>query len=222
MQLTSKQLTDAAAISTKAAELWIRPINKSLAACDIRTPSQAAMWIAQCGHESGGFARLVESLNYSPEGLLSTWPSRYGLHGSSRFGMSGIARTHGRSNSKPADERAIANFVYGDRLGNDGPDDGWNYRGRGLIQVTGKDNYRECGLWMRLPLVAHPELLEDREAAALSTAWYWQTRGLLGVSDVAEATKRINGGTNGLTDRLRRYAKALDVLSRGELRRVSP
>lgn len=75
---------------------------------------------------------------------------------------------------------------------------------------------------MRLPLVAHPELLEDREAAALSTAWYWQTRGLLGVSDVAEATKRINGGTNGLDDRLRRYAKALDVLARGELRRVSP
>lgn len=215
MQLTSKQLTDAAAISTKAAELWVSPINKALAACGISTPSQAAMWIAQCGHESGGFVRLVESLNYTPEGLVATWPSRYGASDI-------LTKAHGRSGTKPANQEGIANYVYGYRLGNDQPDDGWNYRGRGLIQVTGKDNYRECGLWMRLPLVEHPELLEDREAAALSTAWYWQTRGLLGVSDVAEATKRINGGTNGLTDRLRRYAKALDVLSRGELRRVLP
>ena len=218
MQLTSKQLTDAAAISTKAAELWIRPINKALAACDIRTPSQAAMWIAQCGHESGGFVRLVESLNYTPEGLAKTWPSRYAIDTVPNL----LANKHGRSGNKSADQRAIANYVYGGRLGNDQPDDGWQYRGRGLIQVTGKANYLECGEYMCLPLVAHPELLEDREAAALSTAWYWQTRGLLDVSDVAEATKRINGGTNGLVDRLRRYAKALDVLTRGELRRVLP
>lgn len=217
MQLTSKQLTDAAAISAKAADLWIRPINKALAACDIGTPSQAAMWIAQCGHESGGFVRLVESLNYTPEGLAQTWPSRYAIDTVPNL----LANKHGRSGSKPADQRAIANHVYGDRLGNDQPDDGWQYRGRGLIQVTGKANYRECGKYMRLPLVAHPELLEDREAAALSTAWYWHTRGLLSVTDVTEATRAINGGTNGLADRGKRYARALDVLGRTELRRVT-
>lgn len=216
MQLTSKQLAEAANISTRASELWISPVNKALAACGITTAAQAAMWIAQCGHESGGFVRLVESLNYSPEGLAQTWPSRYAIETVPNL----LANKHGRSGNKAADQRAIANYVYGGRLGNDGTDDGWNYRGRGLIQITGKANYRECGEWMRLPLVAHPELLEDREAAALSTAWFWQTRGLLSISDVTEATRAINGGTNGLADRARRYAKALDVLARGELRRV--
>lgn len=218
MQLTSKQFADAAGVSGKAADLWISPVNKALAACGIRTVERAAMWIAQCGHESGGFVRLAESLNYTPEGLAKTWPSRYAIETVPNL----LANKHGRFGNKPADQRAIANYVYGGRLGNDQPDDGWQYRGRGLIQVTGKANYLECGEYMRLPLVAHPELLEDREAAALSTAWFWQARGLLDVSDVAEATKRINGGTNGLADRLRRYAKALDVLTRGGLRRVSP
>lgn len=213
MQLTSKQLTDAAAISTKAAELWVSPINKALAACDIRTPSQAAMWIAQCGHESGGFTKMVESLDYKPDGLIKAWPKRY----SNEL----LANIHGRVGNRPADQRAIANHVYGGRFGNDLLNDGWSYRARGLIGITFKDNYRDCGLWMRLPLVAHPELLEDREAAALSTAWFWQTRGLLSVSDVVEATRLINGGTNGLADRAKRYARALDVLGRTELRRVT-
>lgn len=218
MQLSSKQLAEAANIATRAAELWVSHINKALSACGIKTPQQAAMWIAQCGHESGGFVRLVESLNYTPEGLAQTWPSRYAIDSVPNL----LANKHGRMGNKSADQRAVANYVYGGRLGNDGTDDGWNYRGRGLIQVTGKANYRECGEYMRLSLVAHPELLEDREAAALSTAWFWQTRGLLSVSDITEATQKINGGTNGLADRGRRYSKALDVLARRELRRVSP
>lgn len=204
MNLSITQLERAAGIPTQRAELWVSHINRALADADAETPEQVAQFIAQVGHESGSFVRLVESLDYKPDALKRTWPSRY---------TDWLAAQHGRSLAKPADQRAIANHVYVGRLGNTGQDDGWNYRGRGLIQVTGKDNYRKCGEALGLDLVRRPELLELREVAASSAAWYWRSRGLAALgADVEAVTRVINGGTNGLADRIARYQRAVGAL----------
>lgn len=204
MKLSITQLERAAGIPTQRAELWVNHINRALADAGVKTPEQVAQFIAQVGHESGDFVRLVESLDYKPDALKRTWPSRY---------TDWLAAQHGRSLAKPADQRAIANHVYGGRLGNTGPDDGWNYRGRGLIQVTGKENYRKCGEALNLDLVRRPELLELREVAALSAAWYWRSRGLAALgADVEAVTRVINGGTTGLADRIARYQRAVGAL----------
>lgn len=204
--LTAERLADAMSISESAAALWVQHVNSALTLCGCTTVEHVAMWIAQVGHESGGLVRLVESLNYSPEGLIATWPSRY---------TPTLAREHGRTASEPADQRAIANHVYGDRLGNrPGTDDGWMYRGRGPIQVTGRANYRECGQYIGADLEQDPTQLELRSTGAASTAWYWRKHKLTGYNgDVLSVTRKINGGTNGLEDRQRRYHKALSVLS---------
>jgi putative chitinase len=166
------------------------------------------MWIAQVGHESAGLTRLVESLNYTPDALMATWPTRY---------TRATAEAHGRTESKPADQKATAMHVYGDRLGNrQNTLDGWTYRGRGPIQVTGRANYRECGQAIGVDLESEPSLLELRSTGAASTAWYWRKHKLTGYNgDVLAVTRRINGGTNGLEDRQRRYQRALSVLAVG-------
>lgn len=211
--LTPQRLADAMGISESAAELWVQHVNSALSLCGCTTVEHVAQWIAQVGHESGGLTRLVESLNYSPDGLIATWPSRY---------TPTLAREHGRIDGKPADQRAIANHVYGGRLGNREPDDGYTFRGRGLLQITGRANYRECGQAIGADLESEPTLLELRSTGAASTAWYWRKHKLTGFGgDVHTVTRKINGGTNGLEDRQRRYGKALAVLSGGELVRLS-
>lgn len=100
-------------------------------------------------------------------------------------------------------------------LGNTLPGDGFRFRGRGLIQITGRANYVECGEALGLDLISHPELLEQPAVAAMSAAWFWGTRGLNGLADAGEferITRRINGGLNGLADRLQIWARARDVL----------
>ena len=204
--LTEQRLSDAMGITESAAGLWVAHVNSALSLCGCSTAEHVAMWIAQVGHESAGLTRLVESLNYTPDGLMATWPSRYTLE---------LAREHGRTDIRPADQRAIANHVYGGRLGNRGgiTDDGFTYRGRGPIQVTGRANYRECGQVIGVDLESEPSLLELRSTGAASTAWYWRKHKLTGYNgDVLAVTRRINGGTNGIEDRQRRYARALAVL----------
>lgn len=208
MKLTQQQLSDAAGISTESARLWLAPVNAAGAAAALNSPSRWAMWIAQCGHESAGFTKLVESLNYTPEGLMATWPSRYSAE---------LASLHGRTATKPADQKAIASHVYGGRLGNrPGTDDGSRYIGRGLIQITFRSNYRACGLHIDVDLEMQPEMLgNDRRIAAESTAWYWDARKVNQASDIGDvegATRVINGGVNGLADRKKRYDKALRAL----------
>lgn len=211
--LTATRLADAMGIGIGTAELWVPHANTATGLCGCSTVEHVAMWIAQVGHESNGLTRLVESLNYTPDGLMKTWPARYTL---------GIATAHGRMGSEPADQRAIANHVYGDRLGNrPGTDDGWTYRGRGPIQVTGRANYRECGQAIGQDLEQDPTQLELRSTGAASTAWYWRKHKLTQYGgDVLSVTRKINGGTNGLEDRQRRYNTALSVLSGGDLVRL--
>lgn len=205
--LTEQRLADAMGITESAAGLWVSHVNSALSLCGCSTAEHVAMWIAQVGHESAGLTRLVESLNYTPDGLMATWPTRY---------TRARAIEHGRTQDKAADQRAIAIHVYGDRLGNrQGTDDGWRYRGRGPIQVTGRANYRECGQVIGVDLESEPSLLELRSTGAASTAWFWRKHKLTGYNgDVLSVTRRINGGTNGIDDRQRRYQRALSVLTR--------
>ena len=203
--LTPERLADAMRIEIAAAGLWVTHVNSALSLCGCSTAEHVAMWIAQVGHESAGLTRLVESLNYTPDALMATWPTRY---------TRATAQAHGRTESKPADQKAIAMHVYGDRLGNrQNTLDGWTYRGRGPIQVTGRANYLECGQAIGVDLESEPSLLELRSTGAASTAWYWRKHKLTGFGgDVLSVTRRINGGTNGIDDRQRRYQRALSVL----------
>lgn len=156
------------------------------------------MWLAQLAHESALFERMVESLNYTKAAKIRrTWPRR--------FANISVAVAFVR---KP--ER-LANFVYANRLGNGdaASGDGWKYPGRGLIQVTGKDNYRDAGEALGLPLLEEPELLEEPVHAADAAGWFWKSHGLNRfASNINDCTRAINGGLNGLPDRMRLYNRA--------------
>ena len=156
------------------------------------------MWLAQLAHESAMFERMVESLNYTKAAQIRrTWPKRFANNSAA------VAFV-----SKP--ER-LANFVYADRIGNGdaASGDGWKYRGRGLIQITGKDNYRDAGEALGLPLLEEPELLEDLVHAADAAGWFWKSHGLNRfASNINDCTRAINGGLNGLPDRMRLYNRA--------------
>ena len=202
--LTADRLARAMQIGDESARLWLPHVNVALAMCGCTTVEHVAQWIAQVGHESAGLTRLVESLNYSPEGLLATWPGRFTAQSAAKYGRTG---------SKPADQQGIANLVYGNRMGNHEPGDGSRYKGRGPLMVTGRANYRECGQFLGIDLEGEPDLLETRQHGAASTAWFWRKHKLTGYgADVERVTRKINGGTNGLDDRIARYRRALSVL----------
>lgn len=156
------------------------------------------MFLAQTAHESMLFERMVESLNYTKAAQIRrTWPKR--------FANISAAVAFVR---KP--ER-LANFVYANRLGNGdaASGDGWKYRGRGLIGVTGKDNYRAAGEALGLPLLEEPELLEEPAHAADAAGWFWKSHGLNRfASNINDCTRAINGGLNGLEDRRQLYGQA--------------
>ena len=172
------------------------------------TPRRVAAWLATLAHESARFTRLVENLNYSAEGLAATWPARYA-------DMAGQPTATARRIARRQED--IANLTYAGRLGNGstGSGDGWKYRGRGLIQITGRSKYAASGLVLGLNLLEHPELLEQPYNAALSAAEWWNRHGcneLADTGDMAAVTRRVNGGLTGLDDRLKLYAAAMAYL----------
>lgn len=182
---------------------WLKPLEDTFAKYDINTPKRQAAFIGQCAHESNNFKTLEENLNYSAGALMRTWPSRFP-----------DANTAEKYAFHP---QAIANKVYGGRMGNgvEETDDGWKYHGRGLIQLTGKENYGNCGSGIGVDLLGNPGLLSTPEYAALSAGWFWNKKGLNSLADAQDydtMTKRINGGTLGLDDRKAKIAKALSVL----------
>jgi putative chitinase len=180
---------------------WEIPLNQTFIKYDINNAKQQAAFIGQCAHESGNFKILQENLNYSAEGLMKTWPSR--------FPTKEIADQYARQPAK------IAGKVYNGRLGNTSEEEASKYLGRGLIQLTGKDNYERCGLAIGADLLSDPNLLLDPRYAALSAGWFWNKHGLNELADAQEhgmITKRINGGTIGLDDRIAKTTKALSVL----------
>ena len=181
---------------------WFDPLLETFARFDISTPYRQAAFVGQCQHESGNFKMLEENLNYKAESLISTWPSRFDAENAQEYAHN---------------PEKIANKVYAGRMGNGNEEsgDGWKYHGRGLIQLTGKDNYTLCGDALMLDLLRDPEILLTPQGAALSAGWFWKKHGL---NECAEAkqyelmTKRINGGNLGLEDRIAKIDAAVNVL----------
>jgi putative chitinase len=180
---------------------WLEPLLETFEKYDISTPKRQACFIGQAMHESGGFKHLVENLNYSAQGLMRTWASR--------FPDMDIAERYANNPEK------IANKVYSGRMGNTEDGDGFAYRGRGIFQLTGKENYKNCSDGIGVDLIANPELLQEPRCACLSAGWYWNKRNLnqyADTMDIETITKKINGGTIGLDDRKAKINKVLDIL----------
>lgn len=184
-------------------------LNMAAIKFDITTNRQIRHWVAHLAVESAQFSRLTENLNYSAKRLCAVWPNRFPT----------IASATPYANNP----QALANKVYGGRLGNSGPNDGYIYRGRGYIQLTGKANYAAAGKALGLDLVNKPELAATPLGAAMIAGWFWQARGLNAIvardsdekvildsvkaakinedDDLRQGTKAINGGLNGLEER---------------------
>lgn len=202
--MTPYQFRMAANISVELAARWIQPITLAMKEFGINTPVQQAMFIAQVGHESASFTLLVESFNYSINGLLATFGKRLSTDQASALG-----RQPGEKSVPANRQRAIANLVYSGRMGNKAVDDGWKYRGRGLIQITGLDNYRACGGALKLDLISNPDQLLIDLNAVRSAAWFWQSRNCgQYADDIQRVTQLINGGNNGINDRKARFELA--------------
>ena len=180
---------------------WIQPLEDTFEKYEINTPERQAAFIGQCAHESGNFKTLEENLHYSAAALMRVWPSR--------FPDSAVADKYANN------PEAIANKVYGGRMGNLQDGDGWKFHGRGLIQLTGRENYANCGSGVGVDLIDNPDLLLTPKYAALSAGWFWNKKGLNSLADsgdIETMTKRINGGLIGLIDRKAKIAKAEQVL----------
>lgn len=183
---------------------WHEALANVLPEYEINTPERVAAFIAQCTHESGGFKRLKENLNYRWESLRKIFP-KY-------FSTDELAKEYAHK------QEQIANRVYGGRMGNgdESSGDGFRYCGRGLIQLTGKNNYTKFAESIGMAVEEVPALLETFEGAVKSACWFWKTNNLnqyADSGDILTMTKRINGGTIGLEDRIKHYKHALEVFS---------
>lgn len=187
-------------------EHWYNILAQLFPDYNINTPQRIAAFIAQCSHESGGFTTLKENLNYKAPTLRKIF-SKY-------FTSDAMAQEYA---SRPDKQQAIANLVYANRMGNGSPEtgDGYRYCGRGLIQLTGKDNYTWFAESIEISVEDAALYLETFEGAAQSACWFWETNNLnqfADTGDILTLTKRINGGIIGLEDRIMHYEHALHVL----------
>lgn len=172
---------------------WESILKKYLLAYNITKEKDIKMFLAQTSHESLSYKRLEESFKYRPEVLIKVFPKYF------------KTLEEAKDILYRGDE-ALANRVYGGRLGNNF-DEGYKYRGRGIIQLTGKSNYIYYGKLLNIDLVNNPDWLLERNVAVNVACCYWINRGLLEIDDIRKATKKINGGYNGLEDRIKRYKK---------------
>jgi putative chitinase len=188
----------------KSIDTLYEAFNTVLPRYDITTVERVAAFLAQCGHESADFTVLKENLNYSAEGLSKVFPKR--------FPTVAAAQPYNRNPEK------IANKIYADRMGN-GPEasgEGYKYRGRGAIQLTGKENYSKFAASLGMDLNAAVTYCETLEGAIESACWFWNTNKLNDIADkndIVTLTKRINGGTIGLEDRKHHFENNLVTLS---------
>lgn len=182
---------------------WVNPLNETFQRFGILTARQQAAFIGQCGHECGNFRILEENLNYRAETLMKVWPKR--------FPTLEIANQYARNPKK------IANKVYADRMGNrdEASGDGYRFRGRGCIQLTGSANYYHAGQALGVDLIMEPDLVATPQYAALTAGFFWSTQKLNALAESGNnlaLTKKINGGTLGLNDRILHTNQALALL----------
>jgi len=203
MNLTTSIIQAGTGCASAVAAQWLPALQ---AACDqyqINTAQRVAAFLSQIGVESASLTAVVENLNYSAQGLLATWPTRF------------TEQTAAQYARQP---QAIANYVYAGRNGN-GPTasgDGWAFRGRGLIQITGRANYAAAGAALGIDAVDNPDLLAQPANAAMSAAWYFSTHGCNALADTGNTqaiTRAINGGLTGYPQRLQLYGAALKALA---------
>jgi putative chitinase len=185
---------------------WHQALSQLLPDYEINTAQRIAAFVAQCSHESGGFTALKENLNYKAVTLRKIFP-KY-------FPSDDLANAYA---NMPNKQEAIANRVYASRMGNgdESSGDGYRYCGRGLIQLTGKNNYQSFADSLEMNVEDVPEYLATFEGAAQSACWFWESNNLnqwADKGDIVTLTKRINGGTIGLEDRIKHYEHALHVL----------
>jgi putative chitinase len=212
----------AAGVKQATAQKWVDAVAAACQEFNIDTPQRIAGFLSQCAHESGGFERLQENLNYSADGMAGIWPKRFAVLGPDGKPVKKDGKNQPNKfalalHRKP---EMIANVVYSGRMGN-GPTEsgeGWKYRGRGLKQLTGKTNHSNCSKGLGVDLVDNPDLLLEPIYAARSAAWFWSTNKcnvFADAEDIEGLTKRINGGLIGLEDRKKRYASAMRSFSAG-------
>lgn len=183
---------------------WLEPLNKAFEQFQINTPKRQAAFLGQCMVESGKFTHLVENLSYSAKRLVEIFPKRFTLESAQAAVNKG--------------KEAVAEGMYGMRkeLGNVEPGDGGKFLGRGVIQLTGRANYKACGLGIGKDLEANPDYVATPEGAILSAAWYFKSHGLNELADswnLDEVTRRINAAKLGLAERKAFSEQALKALS---------
>jgi len=204
MTITSDQLSSIyTSASDDKIQEYIDPLNDTMDQYNISdNPQRSAAFLAQIGVESGYFSEIIENLNYSAQGLLNTFPSHF---------------TSDEVNDYARQPEKIANRVYANRMGNgdESSGDGWNFRGRGLIQITGRDNYQALSNDLGQDFINQPDLLAQPEWAVKSAGWFWNKNSLNALADsnsFETITKRINGGTIGETNRETVWNEAKTVL----------
>lgn len=201
--LTLEQFRICTGANQHNAEKYYPFVQGACKAFEIISKLRLAAFLSQIGHESASLSVIQENLNYSSQGLMRTWPKRFPTLES--------AQPYHRNSQK------IANKVYANRMdnGSEQSGDGWKYRGRGLKQLTGRYNYKKLSEAFGTDFIGSPELLEHPVWASISAAWFWESNGCHAFADrgdIIGLTKRINGGTIGLDDRLKRYKTALEAL----------
>jgi putative chitinase len=184
--------------------VWADALNETFTRFGISTPNQQASFIGQCGHECGNFKILEENLNYKAATLMRLWPKRF--------------PTIEIANQYAGNPKKIANMVYANRMGNrdEASGDGYRFRGRGCIQLTGHANYFHAGQALGVDFVMEPDLVSTPKFAALTAGWFWSTHKVNAPADAgdhARVTKIINGGTIGLDDRIAHTVQALSIMS---------
>lgn len=190
-------------------EEWVDALNETFDRFQIDTPMRQASFIGQCGHECGQFKVLEENLNYRAATLLKLFPRT-------------PKRTWGFTTEEAAayerQPKKIANRIYGNRMNNrdESSGDGWRFRGRGCIQLTGSANYHHASKALGVDFIMEPDLVSTPKYAAMTAGWFWNTHKINQYADVQDwimMTKKINGGTIGLDDRIKHIMQALQILS---------
>jgi putative chitinase len=200
--MEARTLSDIAKITLDHAEAIKDAINMAIDKADLSTDERVAAFIAQCGHESDSFRFMEENLNYKAESLCRTWPSHFNEENAQEYAHQ---------------PEKIANRAYANRMGNGDEEsgDGWNYRGRGWLETTGKKGYEDLSDATQIDFLSNPDAVATPEGSAISAVVFWEKHNLnkhVDNNDFTGLTKAINGGTIGLDDRMARYEYAMQVL----------